>query len=86
MRGSDPGPLFLLQGKALLQAALSRRFREVLDRAGIDSTNISSHSFRIGAASFWAGRGMNEETIMRLGRWQSSAWKKYLRHDINHVS
>ena len=86
MRGDDPGPLFQLGEKSIPKALVSHRLKEVLSRAGIEATNISSHSFRIGAASLWAQRGMSEEEIMRLGRWKSSAWKKYMRHDVNHIT
>ena len=41
--------------------------------------NYKSHSFRIGAATTaWAER-FYEEQIQQMGRWNSKAFKKYIR-------
>ena len=37
------------------------------------------HSFRIGAASHAAERGMSDAQIRILGRWKSNAFLKYIR-------
>ena len=43
------------------------------------STNINTHSFRIGGASAAASAGISDSTIQILGRWSSDAYKRYLR-------
>ncbi|RXN33881.1 poly [Labeo rohita] len=42
--------------------------------------NFSSHSFRIGAATTAAQKGLSQQQIQALGRWSSEAFKSYIRH------
>lgn len=37
------------------------------------------HSFRIGAASHAADRGLSDAQIRALGRWKSNAFQRYIR-------
>ena len=53
--------------------------RSTLNKAGIDSSKFSGHSFRIGAASVAAARGVEDSTIQTLGRWKSESFKRYIR-------
>ena len=85
LRGSLQGPLFLLAGKAVTRDIFVTRLREVLALCHVNPSEFSSHSFRIGAASMWAAQGLPFEQIRRLGRWQSEAGLKYIRHDIDHT-
>ena len=41
--------------------------------------NITSHSFRIGAATEAAMRGIPDHTIKQWGRWKSGAYVSYIR-------
>lgn len=41
---------------------------------------FKSHSFRIGRATDLANYGLPHETIMRLGRWSSETFKRYIRN------
>ena len=50
--------------------------RQALAQAGIDCTQYSGHSFRIGAASAAAEAG---SFIQTLGRWKSQAFISYIR-------
>lgn len=50
-----------------------------LTRAGHSTQNFKTHSFRIGRATDLAIRGVPETDIMKLGRWSSQAYKKYIR-------
>ena len=79
-RGDRPGPLFLNPDNT----PVSRKFFAdllslSLKACGLDSTRYKGHSFRIGAASFAAERGMSDAQIRALGRWKSNAFLKYIR-------
>ena len=43
------------------------------------STRYKGHSFRIGAATFAAECGFSDAQIRLMGRWQSDAFRKYIR-------
>lgn len=53
--------------------------RLVLCRAGYSPGLYAGHSFRFGAASMAATRGIEESTIQTLGRWESAAYLCYVR-------
>lgn len=77
---TSPGPFFLIQsGQPLTLSLFVNRVKETLDGAGIDSWRYSGHSFRIGAASTAAVRGVEVSLIKTLGRWKSSAYLLYVR-------
>ena len=79
-RGKHPGPLFSLPG---LIPITKRLFTENLNAslawAGATASNIHPHSFRIGAATNAAAMGIPDDQIQRMGRWKSSAFKRYIR-------
>ena len=80
MRSSAPGPLFqYADGSPLSRTHLVTQLREALSQAGIDTSNYSGHSFRIGAASAAAQAGYSDSLIQTLGRWKSDAFRLYLR-------
>lgn len=77
----DTVPMFVLSDGGPVPA---RFFSSILARtalsAGLQSTRISSHSFRIGAACHAVSQGMSYLQISSLGRWRSpSALQTYLR-------
>ncbi|MGL5102545.1 MAG: hypothetical protein ACRC6N_08390, partial [Plesiomonas sp.] len=57
----------------------------VLIQSGIPADNFSSHSFRIGAATTAAQKGLSQHQIQTLGRWSSEAFKSYIRSDRSHI-
>jgi site-specific recombinase XerD len=65
-------------GVPLTRTYLSERLRRLLSDAGIPG-NLSSHSFRIGAATSAALAGVPDNLIQTLGRWSSSAYLTYIR-------
>ena len=67
VRGCHAGPLFKFSVK------------EALDVAGVESGQYSGHSFRIGAATTAAARGLEDSTVRTLGRWRSLAYLEYIR-------
>ena len=80
IRGFKNGPLFLFQnGDPVLRHKFGSLLKTNLAKAGFDIQLYKGHSFRIGAATSAAAAGISEENIMKLGRWKSSAFKKYIR-------
>lgn len=79
-RGSRTGPLFMYQdGRYLTRQRLVVAVREALDKAGMDQTCYCGHSFRIGAATTAAARGIEDSVIKTLGRWKSLAYLEYVK-------
>ena len=77
VRGLVPEPLFQhLNGVPVTQTEWLAR---VIKYCGLDSTRYKGHSFRIGAASHAAASGYSDTQIRLLGRWQSDAFKRYIR-------
>lgn len=68
-------------GRELNPSAISRRLRELQERAGLDLGGwLSGHSFRVGAALDLLEDGETLEKIMLRGGWQAeSTVVKYLR-------
>lgn len=80
IRGTTAGPLFrFANGTPLTRDAFVKEVRRALTAAGIDADVYSGHSFRIGAATVAAAVGIEDSTIMTLGRWNSSAYLRYVR-------
>ena len=71
------GPLFTFQDGRFLTR---RTFTNILNQVKPPSiTNISTHSFRIGAATTAAAAGHPRWLIQAMGRWSSDCYKVYLR-------
>ncbi len=81
-----PGPLFLLEdGSPLSRQVLMLNVRQTLMRAGMDVTNFKGHSFRIRAATTAALAGISDANIQLHGRWNSSAFTRYIRSPTTHL-
>ena len=80
VRGTGPGPLFKYgDGRYLTRSRFVDSIRSVLQQAGIDQSLYCSHSFRIDAATTAAAKGIEDSLIQTLGRWQSSAYLRYVK-------
>ena len=80
LRGTTPGPLFVLaSGAFLTNQKFTEMVRSILERAGVDHTKYAGHSFRIGAATSAAAVGIENAHIKMLGRWESAAYQIYVR-------
>ena len=79
-RGGEPGPLFRFRdGRPLTRQRFVERMREALRWAGVDQSKYCGHSFRIGAATTAATKGVEDCVIKTLGRWESLAYLRYVR-------
>lgn len=67
-------------GSSVSRQDFNRTLRLCLKSANIPDNNIRSHSFRIGGATHMARLGMSDSQIRSLGRWQSDAFKRYIRY------
>ena len=79
-RGPAAGPFFTFgDGRCLTRERFVKAVRDALQRSGVDSSRYAGHSFRIGAATTAANRGIQDSLIKVLGRWESSAYTLYVR-------
>ncbi len=79
-------PLFLDHaGKPVSRTWFQKQLKSILLSAGISAANFSSHSFRIGAATSAAQKGLTKHQIQTLGRWSSEAFQSYIRTDQFHI-
>ena len=82
IRGPGPGLLYRFHdNKPLTRSRFVEQVKAALTKAGIDSSHYSGHSFRSGAATTAASKGINDSTIKMLGRWKSEAYQLYIRKD-----
>lgn len=68
---SDGSPLTRYQFGAVLTKAIRS--------TNIDAAGFKSHSFRIGAATWLAKKGVAYNVIQRMGRWSSDTFRRYIR-------
>ena len=86
LRGPSPGPLFCYaDGRPLTRQQLSSTVQAILHSAGY-SGSYSGHSFRIGAATTAAARGIPDHLIKTLGRWSSDAYQLYIRTPVGSLT
>lgn len=81
MRGTSPGFLFQFEdGLPLTRNRLVHNLRQTLTKAGIPTEDhrYSGHSFRIGAATTAAAKGLEDSLIKMLGRWESATYHRYI--------
>ena len=79
-RGCSQGPFFHFPDhQPLTRQLLVEHLRRALQATGLDPKKFAGHSFRIGAATTAAAHGLEDSLIRTLGRWQSSAYLRYLR-------
>ena len=78
--GSEPGPAFCFKnGEPLTRKKFVTQLKTGLEAAGIDYKKYNSHSFRIGAATTAAAKGIEDSIIKTLGRWESSTYLRYVK-------
>ena len=90
VRGTNPGFFFRFEdGRLLTKDRFINGVRHAMTACGVDAKAYAGHSFRIGAATTAAKKGMPTEKIKTLGRWASAAYLLYVRisrEDLAEVS
>lgn len=83
---SQIDPLFTDEAnKPVTRFWFQKHLKTVLQQSGFPADNFSSHSFRIGAATSAAQKGLSQNQIQTLGRWSSNAFKSYIRTSRHHI-
>ena len=78
-RGRNAGPLFCWPNNtATTRSHFAQCLSQALNFSGLDTKLYKSHSFRIGAASWAAAKGMSDAQIRTFGRWKSTAFLRYI--------
>ena len=72
VRGEKADPFLVFEDRQFLTwLRFVKEVREALGKVGVNCTKYCGHSFRIGAATTAASRGMEDSLIMTLGKWWS---------------
>ena len=80
VRNSRQGPLFIFtNGDPLTRSMLVSHLQAALLEVGVQHSNYNGHSFRIGAATTVAQKGLEDSLIQTLGRCKSTAYKLYIK-------
>ncbi|WAR24216.1 hypothetical protein MAR_037885, partial [Mya arenaria] len=80
------GPAFVYRHNGQIRPLTSEQFidrvKECLRLAGIDTSDIASHSFRRGGATFCFKIGLSPDAIKLLGDWRSHCYQNYISNDV----
>ena len=80
VRPPGDGQLFVWENsRPLTRTTFVTHLRRGLQSAGLDMSQFSGHSLRIGAATSAAAAGVPDHLIKTLGRWRSEAYQLYIR-------
>nr|XP_055059785.1 uncharacterized protein LOC129443304 [Misgurnus anguillicaudatus] len=83
---SPAEPLFIDESnKPVTRFWFQKHLKSVLQQSGFPTERFSSHSFRIGAATTAAQKGLSQHQIQALGRWSSDAFQSYIRTNRFHI-
>lgn len=58
---------------------ITSHLRSAIQFIGLSTEHFKGHSFRIGEATHAASLGFSDQVIQKLGRWNSDAFKHYIR-------
>jgi len=70
----------------LTRAAFVNNLKLAITQAGMNAEGFSGHSFRSGAATTAATRGLPDSQIKQLGRWKSAAYLRYIKPSPQHLA
>ena len=69
-------------GRPLTAEALRKDINSILLTVGLKPNEYNTHSFRIGKATDMWAQGYSDAQICLAGRWNSKAFKKYIKPQI----
>lgn len=79
------GPLFThLDGSPITCDLFSKVLRHSIVDIGLDPAVYKPHSFRIGGMTWAHQQNVSESRLKEIGRWRSSAYKRYIRVPMVH--
>ena len=82
LRGCKPGKIFLKSnGKWITRDFIASHVKTIVSSLGLNKALYNTHSFRIGRASDLAKKGVPDQVIKKIGRWESSAYTRYIRFE-----
>ena len=76
-------------GTAMTRQSLNNAIKFLAQCSGLNETQFSTHSFRIGAATTASVAGVPDCLIRTLGRWSSDAYQRYIRtpnSTLDHIA
>ena len=80
-------PLFVLKnGYIVSKRDVSSFLTALVIVSGLKKKFYKPYSLRIGGATYLAKRGVPDYTIKMMGRWNSSAYRSYIRYDNKYKS
>lgn len=78
--GHHTGPLYqFIGGKPVTYSFVTKHLQNTIQFIGLNPSLYKGHSFRIGAATHAAKLGYSENSIQKMGRWNSDAIRRYVR-------
>lgn len=83
VRGKEPGPLFLdVNNKGLTRSNVAAVLQKCLSTVVAKPSNYNTHSFRIGKITDLASKGTPAIQLRIAGRFNSSAYLKYIKPSV----
>ena len=79
VRSSQPGPLFVFHDGNPINRTYFIKILAASIKSAKLTGRITTHSFRIGAATHAAAMGCSSQQIKIMGRWKSDAYSSYVR-------
>ena len=73
-------------GSAVSSSQFSHTFKLMISHCGLNPDFYKPHSLRIGGATWAHERNLSDSQIQAIGRWRSTAFKRYIRVNLVHPS
>ena len=77
---SSTAPLFQARnGHHITRQQVDSKLKQLCHSIGLDKHSFTTHSIRAGAATTAAELGFSDWEIMKLGGWNSTVYRSYIR-------